>query len=75
MYSALAGGQVDAGFEALAAIRTLHGHELLELAALRRAGRGARLEYGFEAVELIDVLLFAAGDALAKRIERYVGGV
>ncbi len=35
---ALAGGQVDAGFEAFAAIGALNGHELLELAALPRAG-------------------------------------
>src|SRR6476620_7865486 len=57
---ALAGGQVDPGFEAFAAIRALHGHELFELSGLA----DARFEDRLQTIELIDIALLAAGDAL-----------
>src|SRR5204863_133369 len=62
---ALTGRQVDAGFEALAAIRALYRHELLELRALA----DARLEYRLQPIELIDIPLLAAGDAPGEGFE------
>src|SRR3569833_1780497 len=56
---AFAGGQVDPGFVAFAAIRALHGHELLELTG----AAGAGLEHRLQAVELVDIARLTAGDA------------
>jgi hypothetical protein len=66
---ALAGRQVDAGFEALTAIRTLHRHELLELPAAAGAAAHTRLEHGLESIQLVDVSLVAAGDAPCEGVE------
>jgi hypothetical protein len=65
---AVAGSQVDAGFEALAAIGALNGHELLQLAAAGAAAH-ARLEHRLKTVELVDVPILAAGDALGEGLK------
>jgi hypothetical protein len=62
---ALAGSQVDACFEAFTAIGALDGDEFLGLYA---GAGGVGFEYGFQAIELVDVTVGAAGYAAAEGV-------